>query len=157
MKSDSKKFLPLLLIAGAAFLGLGAKSISRFKLPLKGKVTSGFGDRINPVTKVKEHHNGIDIAVPEGTSVISPEAGEVLNVYQNAIGGNQIVVKHKDGYITGYAHLSAPLVNIKDKVSRGQMIALSGRTGQVTGPHLHFSLRDPSGKYIDPESVFNFS
>jgi murein DD-endopeptidase MepM/ murein hydrolase activator NlpD len=157
MTTDQKGILPILLLIGGAILSLGATSKSRFRVPLRGRITSGFGERINPITKVKEFHNGIDIVVPEGTPVVAPENGEVVNVYKTDIGGNQIVLKHNSGYVSGYAHLLKPLVKIKDKISRGQVIALSGKTGQVTGAHLHFSLRDPSGKYVDPEEVLPFA
>lgn len=156
MKSDSKSFIPLLIFMGAALLALGAKAVSKFILPVKGLIASAFGERINPITNKKEFHNGIDISVPEGTSVLSPMSGKVTNVYSTAIGGNQIVISHPSGYVTGYAHLKKSVVSIGEKVSRGQMIAYSGRTGQTTGAHLHFSLRDKSGKYIDPEKVFPF-
>lgn len=157
MKKDSKGVLPILLLLGGAILSLGASTKSRFRLPVRGKITSGFGERINPVTKVKEFHNGIDIQVPEGTPVIAPERSEVINVYKSDLGGNQVVLKHNDGYTSGYAHLLKPIVKIKDKVTKGQVIAFSGKTGQVTGAHLHFSLRDPSGKYVDPEEILPFA
>lgn len=155
---NSKRSLLALLASGFLLIPLLAKgSTSRFSLPIRGKVSSGFGERINPITGQKEFHNGVDIIVPEGTPVLAPEAGIVSNVYKTEAGGNQLILKHPDGYISGYAHLSNAVVKIGEKVSKHQMIALSGKTGQVTGPHLHFSLRDPSGNYIDPEGVFLFS
>ena len=156
MPSVSNK-LPLLLLLAAAALFAAEETIRRFVLPLRGKIASKFGERINPVTKVKEFHNGIDIQVPEGTKVVSPAPGVVANVYKSDIGGNQIVLKHTNGYTTGYAHLSKSLVKIGDKLSKGQLFALSGKTGQVTGPHLHLSVRDASGKYVNPEKQFSFS
>lgn len=153
MQSDSNKF-PLLLLIAVSLL-LAGEAVRRFVWPLRGKITSKFGERINPVTKVKEFHNGIDISVAEGTKVVSPAPGVVANVYKSISGGNQIILKHTNGFVTGYAHLSKSLVKIGDKLSKGQVFALSGRTGQVTGAHLHLSVRDASGKYVNPQNTFS--
>jgi murein DD-endopeptidase MepM/ murein hydrolase activator NlpD len=121
--------------------------------PVKAKISSPFGYRTNPVTKEKQFHNGIDLPVPVGTSVKSPMEGTVENVYFNALGGNQLIVKHSNGFTTGYAHLSKATVKKGDKVKKGQELALSGNTGRSTGPHVHFTMKDAKGNYLDPAKI----
>ena len=124
--------------------------------PVKGKVSSKFGNRKHPISGITTFHNGVDIAIPVGTVIISPYSGKVAQVNVSDLGGKQIIIKHDNGYKTGYAHLSSQLVVTGEKVKKGQKIALSGNTGQSTGPHLHLTLTNPSGQKIDPESLFKF-
>lgn len=125
------------------------------KYPVNGKITSNFGERIHPVTGVKSFHNGIDIAVSIGTPVKSPESGRLIKIITNDIGGKQLIIQHDNGYTTGYAHLDKhDFFKIGDLIKKGDVIALSGNTGQSTGPHLHLTLRDKSGQLINPKSVF---
>ena len=148
--SDGSKFIPLLFIIGGALIAFGFSG-SRLIAPVRGKVSSRFGTRVNPITKKKEFHNGIDIAVPEGTGVRSAGSGVIANVYTSDIGGVQMILRLDSGMVAGYAHLQKAKVRKGDRVGSGQVIALSGRSGKVTGSHLHFSLRDKSGEYINPE------
>lgn len=150
MRSDSSP--PVLFLLGAALLSLGASAGSaRLIAPVRGRVSSGFGERLNPVTKRKEFHNGIDIEIRDGSNVAAADSGKISNVYTSDVGGLQIVLRHDSGMTSGYAHLSKSLVKVGDHVDRGDVIALSGHSGQVTGSHLHFSLRDKKGKYLNPE------
>lgn len=123
--------------------------------PINGAVTSPFGTRIHPIKKTQLFHNGIDISAPSGTPVFSPGTGIVTNEYYNEAGGNQLVVRHNNGYTTGYAHLSKSLVDIGDRVKKNQKIGLTGATGKVTGPHLHFTVRDTSGNYVNPQKILS--
>lgn len=127
--------------------------IIKMKYPVSGRITSKFGDRTHPITKQKSFHNGIDIAVPSGTDVISPEAGKVISVYSNSTGGNQLIIEHSNGFRTGYAHLQKSLVKVGDSVSKGQVVAKSGNTGASTGAHLHLTLRK-AGALVNPELFF---
>ncbi|MFD0373275.1 M23 family metallopeptidase [Streptomyces sp. NPDC127114] len=91
-------------------------------------------------------HSGQDFAVPVGTPVKAAGAGTVVKAGPNGGGdgpayGNAIVVKHVNGTYSQYAHLSKIKVNIGQKVAAGQQIALSGNTGNSSGPHLHFEIR----------------
>lgn len=123
----------------------------KMKYPVKGEITSPFGNRVHPIKKTTMFHNGIDIGVPSGTPVISPASGKVTNLYWEETGGNQLVIKHNNGYTTGYAHLSSYLVKVGDKVRKGQKIGHTGATGKVTGPHLHLTMRNPKNEYTDPQ------
>ncbi|MEU6927566.1 M23 family metallopeptidase [Streptomyces sp. NPDC046385] len=91
-------------------------------------------------------HSGQDFAVPVGTPVKAAAAGTVVKAGPNGGGdgpayGNAIVVKHANGTYSQYAHLSKIKVNIGQQVAAGQQIALSGNTGNSSGPHLHFEIR----------------
>ena len=79
--------------------------------------------------------------------------GVVENVYSNPEGGNQLIIKHDNGYTTGYAHLAKALLKKGDKVKQGDIVALSGNTGKSTGPHLHFTLKDKTGNWMDPAKI----
>ena len=117
-----------------------AEKIS-FKWPIHGPITSGFGIRTHPFSGDKRFHCGLDIGAEEGTIVRSSGDGSVIFSGWKEAYGNMIVVSHKNNYITIYAHNSKNLVDVDEKVVKGQKIALSGKTGAVTGAHLHFEIR----------------
>ena len=118
-------------------------------------VSSGFGPRVAPVPGASTSHNGIDIPAPTGTPVVAPEDGTVNAAFSNDKGGNQMTVLHDSGRVTGYAHLSERLVDVGERVTAGQTIAKVGATGNVSGPHLHFTLRASNGgAHIDPAPLF---
>ncbi|MFD7545960.1 M23 family metallopeptidase [Streptomyces sp. NPDC059578] len=102
-------------------------------------------------------HSGQDFAVPTGTPVNSISGGTVVKAGPNGGGdgpayGNAVVIKHNNGKYSQYAHLSKVNVQIGQKVSAGQQIALSGNTGNSSGPHLHFEIRNTAnyGSAINP-------
>ncbi|WP_405749607.1 LysM peptidoglycan-binding domain-containing M23 family metallopeptidase [Streptomyces sp. NBC_00012] len=97
-------------------------------------------------------HTGIDFPVSTGTSVKSITSGTVVAAGWGGAYGNQVVVKHTDGHYSQYGHLSSISVSAGQAVSAGQQVGLSGATGNVTGPHLHFEVRTgPAyGSDIDP-------
>ncbi len=131
-------------------------------------------------------HNGIDFGIPKGTKILAAQDGTVLgtgntdDACAGASYGKWILIKHSNGLSTLYAHLSSFLVSAGDKVSKGDIIALSGNTGYSTGPHLHFTVYasdavhitgpteykskacgtyiimpvSPSGGYLNPLSFF---
>jgi murein DD-endopeptidase MepM/ murein hydrolase activator NlpD len=109
--------------------------------PLRGPITSGFGTRKNPLSKKKKFHCGLDIGANEGTSVKAAGDGKVIFSGWKDVYGNMIVIEHENGYITVYAHNSINFVGENEEVKRGDVIASSGKTGAVTGAHLHFEVR----------------
>jgi murein DD-endopeptidase MepM/ murein hydrolase activator NlpD len=139
-----------IVFVASIFLG---KTVQKLAYPVQGKITSKFGYRTHPVTGVRTMHNGIDIGVPSGTAVIAPANGTIKSIYSNAQGGNQMIIKHDNGFTTGYAHLSKYSVAQGDKITKGQKIAETGSTGKVTGPHLHLTVRDAEGNLVDPVTV----
>lgn len=126
--------------------------------PVEGVITSGCGDRINPILSKRELHNGLDIAVAEGTDVVAVKSGTVTEVRTSATYGKLLQYETKDGYRVMYAHLSDILVRKGDEIKQGQIVAKSGNTGLSTGPHLHYSLwkgdelLDPM-KYLSAENM----
>ncbi len=117
--------------------------------PVKGWLTSGFGDRISPFTGRREMHEGVDIAVPVGTPVLAPAAGVVAYAGFLSGHGNAILLEHGHGFSTFYGHNSKLMVKAGHRVKRGQLIAYSGSTGLSTGPHLHYGVR-LNGRWVDP-------
>lgn len=148
------------LLAAAVVLLLAIKLYKRMIKepinPVTGKVTSPFGKRKAPVAGASTYHNGVDIGVPVGTEVVAPWDGTVLSVFSNEAGGRQMIITHTNHYRTGYAHLSGYIATKGQKVKAGQPICRSGNTGRGTGAHLHFTLTDPDGAKIDPQTMFNF-
>lgn len=122
--------------------------------PVKNSITSEFGDRVHPVDGTEKFHNGIDIRGAVGDPILAPADGTVASRYYNDAGGNQLTIKHDNGYTTGYAHLSKYHVNAGDRVRKGQLIAEVGATGKVTGAHLHLTLKDANGNLLNPINYF---
>lgn len=120
-----------------------------FTAPLSGVITSEYGYRTDPFSKQISYHKGVDIGVAEGTEVRAAWAGTVVASAYNSVGGNYVTVDHGNGKKSYYGHLQTRTVSVGDQVAQGQIIGLSGKTGQVTGPHLHFQLiyRD---RTVDP-------
>ncbi|MEU9592168.1 LysM peptidoglycan-binding domain-containing M23 family metallopeptidase [Streptomyces sp. NPDC048219] len=98
------------------------------------------------------YHTGTDFVVPTGTSLKAVGAGTVVSAGWGGAYGNQVVIKLADGYYAQYAHLSSISVSAGQAVTAGQQIGLSGATGNVTGPHLHFEIRTTPdyGSDVDP-------
>ena len=149
---------PLYFTATAAAVAVAILYFLRWRKvqPVKGKITSKFGYRNAPTAGASTWHNGVDIAVPVGTKVRSPWAGRVSDTLYNSSGGKQMIVEHYNGYKTGYAHLSEWKRSKGDHVAAGSVIALSGNTGNTTGPHVHFTLTGKDGVKMDPEKKFHF-
>ena len=106
--------------------------------PVGGTITSRVGMRIDPIDGSWRQHNGIDIAIPSGTTVNPVAPGVVVYSGSRSGYGNTVVVEHDNGIITLYAHNSRILVAEGQEVTTESTLALSGSTGRSTGPHLHF-------------------
>lgn len=117
--------------------------------PVKGRITSAFGWRYHPILRTKRYHNGEDIAVPSGTPVHAADGGIVAVSGWRGGYGNYVAINHGNNISTGYGHNSRLLVHQGERVSKGQVIALSGSTGLSTGPHVHFEVRK-NGTPVDP-------
>lgn len=116
---------------------------SHWPLVVAGYVTRGSG------TSTGGEHNGLDIAVPEGTEVLAAGAGTVLEIGESAEYGNFLRLAHSEGYQSFYAHLGKVLVARNANVGEKQVVAMSGNTGRSTAPHLHFEITQ-AGRAIDP-------
>ncbi|MGE0035159.1 MAG: peptidoglycan DD-metalloendopeptidase family protein [Xanthobacteraceae bacterium] len=120
-------------------------ALPTFRWPANGRVIAGFGTSPNGV-----QNDGINLALPEGTSVKAAEDGVVAYAGNELKGyGNLVLVRHPNGYVTAYAHAKEILVKRGDQVRRGQVIARSGQTGNVNAPQLHFEIRKGASP-LDP-------
>jgi len=127
---------------------LGTRSnIGNFIWPVRGRITSPYGVRV--LYGRKEFHAGIDIGGPSGTNIVAAESGRVSYAGYMRGFGNVIVLSHDGGYSTVYGHNSVNLVKKGQYVKKGSVIGKVGRTGNATGPHLHFEIR-LSGKPVNP-------
>lgn len=121
------------------------KTAPEFRWPVKGRVISGFGPKGQG-----QSNDGINISVPEGTPVKAAEGGQVIYSGNELKGyGNLVLVRHDNGWVSAYGHNSQILVKKGDRVTRGQNIAKSGDTGDVSSPQVHFELRKGSTP-VDP-------
>lgn len=117
------------------------------RITLTPRITTRFGE-IDEVHTVP--HRGVDIALPIGSNVYAPESGIVTRVYENASIGKAVIMKTKAGYQYIFGHLSDQNVHVGDRVHTGDLLGLSGSTGNSTGPHLHFGALSTTGSFIDP-------
>jgi len=116
-----------------------------FRWPVKGRIISGFGTRPDG-----SHNDGINVSVPQGTSVMAAENGVVAYSGNELKGyGNLVLVRHANNWVSAYAHNDTLLVKRGDKVRRGQVIAKAGASGSVSQPQVHFELRKGS-RPVDP-------
>jgi len=124
-----------------------------FSFPLKTdfRFTSAYGQRIHPITGKSSGHNGIDLAVPQGTPVHAPARGVIVSSYSGGGGGESVIIEHPGGIRTGYAHLSWRLPK-GTKLNKGDIFAKTGNTGNSTGPHLHLTVRK-NDVQVDPLSI----
>lgn len=120
--------------------------------PVRGKVISGFGPKANGLK-----NEGINIAVPEGTSIRAAESGVVAYAGNELKGyGNLVLIRHDNGYVTAYAHAKELFVKRGDTVKRGDVIAKAGQTGSVSSPQLHFEVRK-GATALDPMKFLSSS
>ena len=124
---------------------------------VRGYVTSYFGPTTHPFTKHWYLHKGIDIAYSRGTKVVSTADGKVIEKAFDASGyGNYIVIKHKYGFYTRYAHMDKVYVKEGQNVQQGEVVGTLGNTGLSTGPHLHYEVRIGS-QVVDPQRYLDFN
>lgn len=121
----------------------------RFMLPMEGRVTSRFGYRKSPVGGGRTYHNGVDLAAPARSRILSSAAGRVIKVSRSWAKGLNVLIQHANGFSTAYFHLSKVEVDEGEVVRQGQLIGLEGSSGQSTGPHLHFEIHK-DGVAVDP-------
>lgn len=112
-------------------------------------VTSPFGYRFHPIRKVKVLHSGVDLKAGVGVDLFAPADGKIISAGWMGAYGKIIIIKHANGYETRHAHLSKIFVKRGDIVRKGQQIGKTGKTGGVTGPHLHYEIRK-NNKPLNP-------
>ena len=125
-----------------------------FDWPLAGPVSSPFGLRRFYNDQPRRPHGGIDIAAAEGTPIMAPADGLVVDTGDYFFNGNSVFIEHGLGLQTFYAHMSRIDVEAGERVSQGQVIGAVGQTGRVTGPHLHWSV-GLNGTWVNPLLVLD--
>ena len=108
--------------------------------PVRGQITAGFGQRMDPFSGEGAFHAGVDISAPSGTRVEAAADGIVLEAGPESGYGNEILIDHGYGLTTKYGHLSRIVVVVGQVLKRGQVIGAVGMTGKTTGPHLHYEV-----------------
>ncbi len=120
-----------------------------FIVPMESKITSDFGKARVYNNELNGYHSGTDFRAKIGTPIIASNDGKIVLVQDRFYSGNSVIIDHGQGIYTCYYHMSEFTVKKNEMVKRGQVIGLSGDTGRITGPHLHFSAR-VGGLQVDP-------
>lgn len=120
-----------------------------------GWISSRFGLRADPFSGKRSYHDGVDIAARMGTPILAMADGVVSWSGERSGFGIMVEITHGQGYTTRYAHASAVLVKIGDRVTKGQPVANVGSSGRSTGPHLHVEVRR-LGRVVDPSSYLTY-
>lgn len=122
---------------------------SEYIVPMDSKITSSFGKARVYNSTLNGYHSGTDFRAKIGTPIVASNAGKVVLAQDRFYSGNSVIIDHGQGIYTCYYHLSEFKVKKGDIVDKSQVLGLSGDTGRITGPHLHFSAR-VGGLQIDP-------
>ncbi len=115
--------------------------------PIRGYITSTFGLKRIYNNKPRSPHTALDIAAPTGRPIKATASGQVINVHHRFFTGNTVIIDHGQGVMSLYAHLNSIKVKNGQQVAQGDIIGTVGKTGRVTGPHLHWAL------YLNQTSV----
>jgi murein DD-endopeptidase MepM/ murein hydrolase activator NlpD len=125
-----------------------------FIYPIRGRLTSPYGWRNDPISGVRRYHAALDLAAPTGTPIKAAMDGRVVTLGFNSVYGKYIIMSHGNGFQTLYAHMNATSVGQGAYVQQGAKIGEVGSTGYSTGPHLHFGIFK-NGKAVNPLEFLN--
>jgi murein DD-endopeptidase MepM/ murein hydrolase activator NlpD len=132
--------------------GVGGDGSQAMRMPVPGRMTSGFGERFHPILGFVRFHDGVDLAAAWGTPIVAAADGRVISAGWNGGYGRAVVIAHADGLETKYGHMSRIAAYLGESVSRGEVIGYVGSSGLSTGPHLHFEVLR-NGRPVNPASV----
>lgn len=131
------------------------KALMKTPFKFSHRISSGFSyNRFHPVHKIRRPHTGVDYAAPRGTPVLSVGDGEVVDAGYRGAAGNMVKIRHNGTYTTSYLHLNGFASGIRKgtKVRQGEVIGYVGKTGTVTGVHLHYNLHK-NGQPVNPLTI----
>jgi murein DD-endopeptidase MepM/ murein hydrolase activator NlpD len=131
--------------------GAGRETSAGFRMPVAGRITSGFGTRTHPILRYQRMHAGLDFGAPYGAPIVAASAGQVVGAGWDGGYGKTVRISHGSGLVTLYGHMSDLAVSPGQQVAAGQVIGYVGSTGLSTGPHLHYELH-VNGQRVDPAS-----
>lgn len=126
----------------------------QFSTPVTGRLSSPFGLRRFFNDQARAPHSGLDIAAPQGTPVLAPAAGTVIETGEYYFNGNSVFIDHGQGLVSMYCHLETIKVKKGDQIAQGELVATVGMTGRATGPHLHWSVSLNNAR-IDPSLLLS--
>ncbi len=132
--------------------GVGGERSGSMRLPVNGRVTSGFGSRFHPILGYERFHRGVDLKASWGTPIVAAADGRVIGAGWHGGYGQQVSIVHAGGIQTTYGHMSRIAARTGEAVRQGQVIGYVGSTGLSTGPHLHFEVMK-NGRPVNPLSV----
>lgn len=122
----------------------------------KGWISSYYGMRNDPFTGKREHHKGVDFAGKDGSDVVAVADGVITWAAERYGYGNMVEVTHGNGYATRYGHNKEIVVQVGDKVEKGDVLAKMGSTGRSTGPHVHYEVLK-NGRTVNPNKHIHAS
>jgi len=149
LEEDSRTLEALIQSLQSGTTAGAGRVLSAFLMPLRGPVTSRFGLRRHPIFRLRQFHQGLDIAAPRGSPVAAAFGGKVLFTGWYGGYGKLVILDHGQGLSSLYGHLSAILVKPGQTVARGEIVGRVGSTGYSTGPHLHYEIRQ-NGRPVNP-------
>ena len=129
--------------------GVGGEDDQAMRMPVNGRVSSGFGERFHPILGYERFHAGVDLAAGYGTPIVAAADGRVVSAGWRGGYGQEVAIAHNDGLQTLYGHMSRIAAHSGEMVRRGDVIGYVGSTGLSTGPHLHFEVLK-NGRPVNP-------
>lgn len=113
-------------------------------------ISSNYGERIHPITKVRTFHKGVDIAVPTGTKLYSAVKGVVVTSRYSDSAGHMVTIQTDSGWKVTFMHMDSRAVSAGDIIEQGDFVGFSGNSGNSTGPHLHLQVENEEGNTVNP-------
>ncbi len=132
--------------------GVGGEQSQGMRMPVNGRVTSGFGKRFHPILGYRRMHAGLDLAAGYGSPIVAAADGRVLSAGWAGGYGQMVRIAHAGSIQTMYGHMSRIVARSGSMVRQGQLIGYVGSTGLSTGPHLHYEVLK-NGRPVNPTSV----